>query len=495
MDYPIITHHGGASGVTGSCHQLWIDQDNSILVDCGLFQGQEASNGDNSFDQLTINFPVESVRALVVTHVHIDHIGRLPYLLAAGFNGPIICSPPSAVLLPLVIEDALKIGFTRDQKLIERFLNQVQSQLVVLPYKAWYQIPVTSDLPAKLRLKRAGHILGSAYVEADLSPVRDNRSAQINNRREFEAASGEKPARGEKTESIRVVFSGDLGAPWSPLLPAPRSPYRADILVLESTYGDRLHEHRRDRRYQLKQYAEAALNKKGHLIIPAFSIGRTQELLYELEDIIHRAEPESPLKQLQIIVDSPLAARFTEAYRQLKVWWDNEARQRVQWGRHPLSFDALYTVDSHEEHLQTVQYLDKSHRSAVIIAASGMVSGGRIVNYLKAMLGDSRHQVLFTGYQAKGTPGADILKYAPVGGWVLLDGGRYSIRAEAVRLSGYSAHADQKDLVNFVRRMREKPWQIRLVHGDDQARKALRLALLRELYDDADCDIVLPDEL
>ncbi|MBB1485313.1 MBL fold metallo-hydrolase RNA specificity domain-containing protein [Oceanospirillum sediminis] len=488
MDYPVITHRGGASGVTGSCHQLWIDQNNSILVDCGLFQGQEASNGDNSFDQLKINFPVESVRAMVVTHVHIDHIGRLPYLLAAGFRGPIICSPPSAVLLPLVIEDALKIGFTRDKKLIERFLDQVQNQLVVLPYKVWYQIPVVSGLPARLRLKRAGHILGSAYVEADLFAGGDNRCVPINGGRGSESASR------ENTDNIRVVFSGDLGAPWSPLLPAPRSPYRADILVLESTYGDRLHEHRRDRRYQLQQYAQAALNKKGHLIIPAFSIGRTQELLYELEDIIHRAGPESPLKQLQIIVDSPLAARFTEAYRQLKVWWDSEARQRVQRGRHPLSFDALYTVDRHDEHLRTVQYLHKSHRSAVVIAASGMVSGGRIVNYLKAMLGDTRHQVLFTGYQARGTPGADILKYAPVGGWVLLDGQRYSIRAEAVRLSGYSAHADQKDLVNFVRRMREKPRQIRLVHGDDPARKALKQALLCQLDDDTDCDIVLPAE-
>ena len=472
--YPKIDHHGGAQGVTGSCHQLWFDHKHSLLVDCGLFQGQEVDDDLPALERLSIDFPIETIEALVVTHVHIDHIGRLPYLLAAGFRGPIICSPPSAHLLPLVIEDALKIGFTRNKVLIERFLDQVNQQLVVLPYKQWHSLLDQNGLAVKVRLQRAGHILGSAYIEVDY------RSA----------VHGELSQREGNHTSQRIVFSGDLGAPWTPLLPAPRSPYRADILVLESTYGDRLHQHRRERSQQLAQLIEHAMHRKGHIIIPAFSIGRTQELLYELEHLLHQAEPDSVLKELEVIVDSPLAAKFTQSYRELKEWWDKEAWRRYRQGRHPLSFEELYTVDSHDKHLQTVNYLSRSQRSTLVIAASGMASGGRIVNYLKAMLGQSRHQILFTGYQAKGTPGADILRYGPAGGWVTLDGQRYDIRASVQQISGYSAHADQKDLVNFVRRMRDKPQEIRLVHGDNKARVALKGQLERLYSSDAMMDEV-----
>jgi metallo-beta-lactamase family protein len=179
-----------------------------------------------------------------------------------------------------------------------------------------------------------------------------------------------------------------------------------------------------------------------------------------------------------VIVDSPLAARFTAVYRELKPWWDAEALRRVRAGRHPLNFENLYTVDSHEEHQSTVDYLTRTGRPAVVIAASGMASGGRIVNYLKAMLGDPRHQVLLVGYQAAGTPGAAIQKYGPRGGWVELDGQRYPIRAGVDTISGYSAHADQRDLLNFVKRMRHLPGEVRLVHGDLQARATLREELL-----------------
>ncbi len=278
--YPKIEHHGGAQGVTGSCHQLWFDSEHSLLVDCGLFQGQEVDDNRPALERLSIDFPIKTIEALIVTHVHIDHIGRLPYLLAAGFRGPIICSPPSAHLLPLVIEDALKIGFTRNKVLIERFLEQVKQQLVIVPYKQWHSLLDKDGLAVKVRLQRAGHILGSAYVEVDYRATAQNESSQnVHNQK-----------------SQRIVFSGDLGAPWTPLLPAPRSPYRADILVLESTYGDRLHQHRRERSQQLKQLIEQAMRRRGHIIIPAFSIGRTQELLYELEHILHQAEPGSVLK-------------------------------------------------------------------------------------------------------------------------------------------------------------------------------------------------------
>lgn len=460
-----IIHHGGATGVTGSCHQLILSSEHSLLVDCGLFQGGDEA--PDSFEQLQIEFDISTVKALVVTHVHIDHIGRLPYLLAAGFRGPIICSIPSAKLLPLVIEDALKIGFTRNAELINRFQDQLNIQLVSVPYGKWHWIehgiPGGNIGTTRIKLQRAGHILGSSYVEVD-----------------HQYSSGEKE---------RVVFSGDLGAPYAPLLPAPKSPYGCDQLVLESTYGDRQHPDRRKRRAMLKSAIEQALTNGGTVMVPAFSIGRTQELLYELETIVHQAR--SPhWKSLEIIVDSPLAARFTNVYRELKPYWDKESQRRLKDGRHPLNFSSLYTVASHHEHENTVAYLAKTGSPAVVIAASGMCSGGRIMNYLKAMLGDERHQVLFVGYQGAGTPGRDIQQYGPQGGWVDIDGERIVIKAGVTTISGYSAHADQKDLLNFVKRMRRWPRTIHLVHGERAARAALKHEL-ETLYKPTDSPVTV----
>lgn len=176
-----IIHHGAVSGVTGSCHELRILKakkgsattpltetlpHSGILIDCGLFQGQEESRGSSAAD-LAIDFPIDHIRALVVTHVHIDHVGRIPYLLAAGFDGPIICSEPSAIMLPEILEDALKIGFTRDRALINRVLELIRARLVPLPYGRWHSVFEEEAGSLKVRLQRAGHILGSAYVECD----------------------------------------------------------------------------------------------------------------------------------------------------------------------------------------------------------------------------------------------------------------------------------------------------------------------------------------
>ncbi|WP_313339332.1 MBL fold metallo-hydrolase [Stutzerimonas nitrititolerans] len=574
MRYPRIQHHGAKDGVTGSCHQLEMDASTSLLVDCGLFQGDDASiPGGEGGSRLPIDFPLDTIKALVVTHVHIDHAGRIPYLLAAGFEGPILCSEASAELLPIVLEDAFKLSFSRDQQRIERYIDIVESRLVALPYQHWFTLVDTDELNARIRLQRAGHIIGSAYVEIDLNY----------------------PQAGE---SKRIVFSGDLGAPHAPFLMPPQPPERADILVLESTYGDRLHEDRQTRRQRLEALIEQALQDQGTVLIPAFSIGRTQELLYELEEIIHthsvgasspanmlpsetvpasvgasslansnsrpplsteeRAAPilplpsgeragvrgretmlengitaegaglrsketsleissdaeqpplplreragergqkaaqnEAPLAEnhspdqsttnwpeLPIILDSPLASRFTAAYRELKPFWNQEARDRVQSGRRPLAFEQLITIDSHSDHQRIVNHLTQTARPAIVIAGGGMCSGGRIVNYLKAMLGDKRHNVLFVGYQAKGTPGHAIQTYGPKGGYVNLDGERFDIRAGISSIGGYSAHADQKGLMEFVTGMQQWPTEIRVVHGEQRAKEALAEALKQHL--------------
>lgn len=480
-----IKHHGAVTGVTGSCHELMVGAA-GILIDCGLFQGQDQGRGASASD-LSIDFPIDHIRALVVTHVHIDHVGRIPYLLAAGFEGPIICSEPSAIMLPEILEDALKIGFTRDRRLIERVLGLIRSRLVPVPYGQWHSVFSEGKCSLSVRLQRAGHILGSAYVECD--------------------------ARAGEVEE-RIVFSGDLGAPHAPLLPAPEPPERADRLVIESTYGDKDHEDRKTRRYRLKAVLEHALEDGGTVLVPAFSIGRTQELLYEIEGLIHEfgecevkmgsdpagSDPSStesgsaswctgdsesgsdpmgsdPLftwKSLEIVVDSPLAAEFTQIYRTLKPYWDAEATELVEQGRHPLSFEQLTVIHSHESHLNAVDYLARSHRPCVVLAGSGMCAGGRVVNYLKAMLGDQRNDVLFVGYQAAGTPGRDILTYGPRGGWVELDNKRYDIRARIHQVGGYSAHAGQSDLVGFVSGIPVAPREIRIVHGDSGAKQALK---------------------
>jgi Predicted exonuclease of the beta-lactamase fold involved in RNA processing len=242
--------------------------------------------------------------------------------------------------------------------LINKVLSRLQQQLVAVAYDESFSIQSIKGVPVKGKFRIAGHILGSAYVELDIA---------------------------SEECSQRIVFSGDLGAPYTPLLPAPKSPYKADVLVIESTYGDRLHEGRKKRRKQLKGVIERCYDNGGTVLIPAFSIGRTQELLYEIEEIIHRQQNRRADKNggvdfdwsaVDVVIDSPLAASFTKAYGEMRELWDAEARRKVLQGRHPLDFDQLITVDKHEDHLRLVDYLRTSGRPAIVIAASGMCAGG-----------------------------------------------------------------------------------------------------------------------
>ncbi|BBH47487.1 MBL fold hydrolase [Pseudomonas sp. KU43P] len=364
-------------------------------------------------------------------------------------------------MLPLILEDAYKLTISSEPAQVTHYLAFIAELIVPIPFGQWHSVVDKPSLTCQIRLQRAGHLLGSAYVECEVVQSKGNH---------------------------RIVFSGDLGPEGNPLLRPLQPPERADLLVLESTYGDRLHSDRSNRQQQLEQIIERALQDRGTILIPAFSLGRTQELLFELEAILHRKAllgdpPVIPgggtfaWSQLPIILDSPLAQRITAVYRQLHVYWNDEAKALMSQGRDPLGFNQLVCVDTHARHQQVVNYLKSTGRPAIVIAGNGMCSGGRIVNYLKAMLGDPRHEVLFVGYQAKGTPGAVIQASEGAEGFVQidLDGGMYDIRAKVATLGGYSGHADQAGLVRFAQGCGAR--RVVLVHGEMRAKQALARAL------------------
>lgn len=429
-----VKHHGAATGVTGSCHEIQLKGFGSILVDCGLKQGDEAE-GEGLLDQ-AIGFSVEQVAALCVTHCHIDHVGRIPALLAAGFRGPIFCTEATATLLPLVLDDAIKLGLSRDPEVRQGFISLLTHLLQPQPYDRWVDLPQTG----RCRFHQAGHILGSAWIEFDVA-------------------------------GQTLVFSGDLGVRNTPLLADPVQPKTADMLIIESTYGDKNHASRIQRHQRLRDIIEHTLQDGGVTLIPAFSMGRTQELVYEFEQILHEYKNHPGWHNLPIIVDSPMASKFTVEYRQFRQLWDSEAQVKLRDGRHPLAFENLVTIDDHNQHQKLVNRFEHGQESAIVIAASGMCTGGRIMNYLRALIEKPGTDILFVGYQASGTPGHDILKYGPDGGWVRLQGQKYNINARVHQISGYSAHADQQELTEFVTRMDPTPAVIRIVHGEPDTQR------------------------
>ena len=448
-----ITHHGGHLGVTGSCHELHFTDSRSVLIDCGMFQGQDARGRDS----MDIDFSLDDVQALILTHVHIDHIGRIPYLLDAGFNKPIYCTKPTAKLLPIMLEDAMRLGITRNRRVIKEFLDDLRKLIRPIPYGKWTNLQTGKSHDVQpnsaegaqhgmeFRFQPAGHILGSSYVETNYGDE-------------------------------RYVFSGDLGSRCTSILNDPKSPERADVLVLESTYGDRIHEGRETRLHRLESILCETMQNHGITIIPAFSLGRTQELLYEInlimEEIGHKTQC-SMLKQIDVIVDSPLALKLTDIYEQMREFWDEEAREVLTVDNQPLVFKNLVEIDRGGDHRETLSYLQKSGRPAIVIAGSGMCTGGRVVNYLKAFLGLENTDVVFIGYQAIGTLGRAIQNCQGGQGKVWIEHQEIEVKAKTYTLSGYSAHADQSDLIKFVQGIPVKPREIRLVHGEAPAKAAL----------------------
>jgi len=443
MKTPKITHHGAIEGVTGSCHQYEFDTAN-LIIDCGLFQGSEANT-----DLADFAFEPSKLTGLVVTHCHIDHVGRIPWLIAAGFRGPIYCSEPTSALLPLILEDALSIQMPDNDTLVLATLTRICDQLVPMEYNQWLAIENTNT---QLRLQNAGHILGSAYVEI-------------------------------QTHNHVTVFSGDLGAPGGVFVDPPKPPTRADILVIESTYGHKNHEHRLNRQQILADIIEHALANGGTVLIPAFSLGRTQEVLSFISEIIESISSKNCLtgsNQIPIILDSPLAQRLTQAYRQLSHYWPQTLQQKRKEGQFPLAFDQLITVEDHKEHKKLVKRLSSTNQPSVVIAASGMCQGGRITNYLESMLSNKHNDVLFIGYQAEGTLGRDIQR-CKSGEQVSVHGKKTPVNAGIYTISGFSAHADQSDLLDFVTGITEAPQEVRIVHGSDEAKCKLKEKLSEHL--------------
>lgn len=454
MPFPEVIHLGGENGVTGSCHLLRANGLN-ILVDCGTVQGRDWAAPMERWPVRPSEIPF-----LFLTHAHIDHAGRVPELVHKGFKGEIIATAPTVALLGPVLKDARGWTGAEEEKKREarrkhsgddgRSAEAGESVPVRVPAStieiveelAWgFEYGEVFDLKNGVRfsLGNAGHILGSCFIRF-----------------------------ADEREGWSVCFSGDLGARGTPILPDPEPPEGCDILVLESTYGDTDHGDRSLRAERLGKILSQALEDGGKVFIPAFALGRTQELIYEMDRVFSAGSLQG--ERIPVYVDTPLGLELTSLYSGLSPYWDQEAKTLLARGDDPLDFARLYGVKGHRAH----EELLAMPGPAVIIAGSGMCTGGRILDHLKAGLGDPRNDVLFVGYQAAGTLGREILRCAQAGrGRVPVDGERVEVRARVQRLPGYSAHADRQGLVDWVRSARGRIGAIKLVHGEAGAKRAL----------------------
>ncbi|MCX6739883.1 MAG: MBL fold metallo-hydrolase [Candidatus Parcubacteria bacterium] len=428
---------GGAKVVTGANYLIETGQ-NKILVDCGIFQGSPELT---ELNYLKFPFNPSKVSCVFVTHSHLDHCGRVARLIKYGFRGKIICTPPTRDLMAVALADAVRLlQEEAKQKNLEPLYGEDHLKKMLKMINVYdYHKKIKINDSLTFRFNDAGHILGSSIIELWLN---------------------------ENNLCRKLVFTGDLGNPPTPLLNPPDTVTDTDYLIIESAYGDRNHEPKKLRKELLKQTILNVIKRKGVLLIPSFAIERTQELLYELNDFVeHRLLPP-----VNIFIDSPLAIKITEVYKKHQQYFNTKTRSIIKSGDDIFAFRGLKMTMSKDESKE----IFFSPKPKIIIAGSGMSTGGRILFHEKDYLADPNNCFLVIGFQVEGTLGRKILDGMPI---VQVLGMPVKNKAEIKAIGAYSAHADQKQLLKFVGNLSKPPKNIFIVQGERKAADALRDAI------------------
>lgn len=437
---------GASTGVTGSCHLL-TSGEHKILLDCGQFQGGKAQDALN-YER----FPFEpsEIECVVLSHAHIDHCGRLPLLTKRGFEGKIYCTDATADLLSIMLKDSAYIHEKetewKNRKAERAGRNQVEplytiedaekALSLVSPILYDQQIEINPNM--KIVFNDAGHILGSAITELWVT---------------------------EDDKESKIVFSGDLGMEGRPILRDPTYIKKADCVIMETTYGNRIHKELGSGVEKLIEIILNTTRRGGNVVIPSFAVGRTQELIYELNRFYDsNNEFRKELDKIFVYVDSPMATTATEIFRRNAQVFDEETREYILKGDNPLEFKNLKFTRSSKES----QDLNFNKEPKVIISASGMCEAGRIRHHLKHNLWNPKNSIVFVGYQGQGTLGRSLIEGIKM---VTLFGEEIQVNAEIHNLEGFSGHADQNGLFAWLAHFQQKPKEIFLVHGEEDSKK------------------------
>ena len=464
-----ITFLGATKTVTGS-NFLVEAAGNKFLVDCGMYQGHGDLEEKNYDDFL---FDVNEIDFMLLTHAHIDHSGRIPKLYKAGYRNPIYAQKATCDLCTIMLPDSGHIqemeAEWKNRKRIrqgkEPYIPMYTAQdaidsLEVFRTVAYDEI-VDINENIKVRFNDAGHMLGSSIIEIWAN---------------------------ENGKETKAVFTGDLGNNDLPLLASPTMIETADYLVMESTYGNRLHIRNDEKASMFLNTVYETLEKNGTVVIPSFAVGRTQEILYELNKIKEKTDDEEfklkyeKLMSVPVYVDSPLAISATEIFRKNTELFDDDVKEAMARGDNPLEFAGLKFTRTADES----KTLNESNEPSIIISASGMCEVGRIKHHLKHNLWNPNSTILFVGYQAPGTLGRKIVDGEKR---VKIFGEEININARIEYIEGYSGHADQKWLLNFIYSFYTKPKHIFLVHGEEEGQEVLK----EKIMADTEIPVTIPD--
>lgn len=449
--YPRILFASAVGTVTGSNFLLQTGPDTRILVDCGLVQGERVA--------LPINhepFPYDpaSIQTLIITHAHLDHVGRIPKLVKEGFRGLIYSTPETRELAELVLNDA--VGIIAEEARREGTKPIYGAEDVPKVFPLWKTVRYHQEFsPAAgvtATLKDAGHILGSSMIELAV-------------------------ARPAGTPPIKIVFTGDLGNSPAPLLRDTEPLGDIDYLVMESTYGDRNHEARAERLSKFERVIKDALARGGTLVIPAFAIDRTQVLLYELNNMIETGR----VPRVPVLVDSPMAIEATRIYKESENLFNDKVRGQISRGDDIFNFPGVEYTESQNESIA----IEHMRGAKIVMAGSGMSVGGRVIRHEEAFLPDANNTLLLVGYQAAGSLGRELAEGARK---VRIHGREIKVRATVETLYGYSAHKDCDHLVEFVTTATPRLKRVFTVHGEPGA----SMHLVQRLNDELDAHAILP---